>query len=135
MFAAGVFFTAVGVAFVAVEEAMGVEVVFFCTAGVAFGVEVVGVVFFTATGKGFFVPMGVRGFEAALIGVLPVVTGVFFTGVDEVTGFKAGAADTGFLGVVVDVDTGFTGVDVFTAGTLVVDDSALTSFLGFLLTG
>lgn len=47
LFPAGVFFTAVGVALGAVEE-VGVEVVFFCTVVVVFGVDVVGVSFFTA---------------------------------------------------------------------------------------
>lgn len=130
--AAGVFFTAVGVVFAGVEEMGVVEVVFFCTAVVAFGVVVS---FFTATGNGFFVPRGVRGFDAALIGVLLVVTGVFFTGVEETTGFGAEALATGFLGVADGVDTGLAGVEVFAAGTLGVDDSARTSFLGFLLTG
>lgn len=130
--AVGVFFTAVGVVFAGVEEMGVVEVVFFCTVVVAFGVVVS---FFTATGKGFFVPSGVRGFDAALIGVLLVVTGVFFTGVEETAGFGAEVAATGFLGVAEDVETGLTGVAVFAAGTLGVEGSVLTSFLGFLLTG
>lgn len=104
--AVGVFFTAVGVAFAGVED-RGVDVVFFGTAVIAFGVVVS---FFAATGKGFFVPRGVRGFEAALIGVLLVVTGVFFTGVEETAGFGAEVAATGFLGVAEDVETGLTGV-------------------------
>lgn len=123
------------------EEETGVEMDFFSTVfevftvDVAFGVDVIGMSFFTAFGKGFFVPRGVRGFGAALIRVLLAVTGVFFAGVEEVAGLEAEVPDTGRLVVAEVVDTGLAGAEVFSAVALDVDGSALLSFLGFLLTG
>lgn len=83
-------------------------------------------------------PRGVRwrtGFEASLIGVLPAVTGVFFTGVVVDAGLLAEAAVTGFfMGVEVVAGVAFTGVVVVFAG-VEADAPAAFNFLGTLFTG
>ena len=89
-----------------------------------------GASFFTATGRGFLVPMGVRvGCEDVLAGVFVVATGVFFTGVDAVVDLVEATAgvDTGFF---TDVD-----VAVGVLSTGVAADPAEPSFLGFLFAG
>jgi hypothetical protein len=68
------------------------------------------------------------GFEASLTGVLPAVTGVFFTGVVVDTGLLTEAAVTGFfMGVEVVAGVAFAGV--------VADVPAAFNFLGTLFTG
>ena len=129
---------AAGVVFATGEDAAAV-VVFFtgalltALAGCDCAAPVVG---FLRMGRGFVVPRGVRwraGLEASLTGVLPVVTGVFFTGVVVEAGLLAEAAVTGFLTGVEDaVGVAFTGV-VFTG--VEADAPAALSFLGTLFAG
>lgn len=146
---AGVFLTGVAFAGLAVEElALAVAddavvvVVFFAgaeltaLAGLDSAALVAG---FLRIGSGLVVPRGVRvraGFEASLIGVLPAVTGVFFTGVVVDTGLLAEAVVTGFFAGVVEVapEVGFTGAAGVFAG-VAADAPAAFSFLGTLFTG
>jgi hypothetical protein len=116
-----------GVVFAVVEDAAAV--VFFtgvlltALAGWVCAAPVAG---FLRMGSGLVVPSGVRvraGFEASATGVLPAVTGVFFTGVAADAGLLAGVAVTGF----------FTGVVVF-AG-VEADAPAAFSFLGTRFAG
>jgi hypothetical protein len=145
---AGVFLTGVAFAGLAVEELAlavagdAVVVVFFAgaeltaLAGLDCAALVAG---FLRIGSGLVVPRGVRvraGFEASLIGVLPAVTGVFFTGVVVDTGLLAEAVVTGFFAGVVEVapEVGFTGAAGLFAG-VAADAPAAFSFLGTLFTG
>jgi len=130
---------AAGVVFAAGEDVAAVVVVFFtgalltALAGCDCAAPVVG---FLRMGRGFVVPRGVRwraGLEASLTGVLPVVTGVFFTGVVVEAGLLAEAAVAGFFTGVEDAaGVAFTGV-VF-AG-VEADAPAALSFLGTLFAG
>lgn len=132
----GVAFAA-GVVFATGEDA--VAVVFFtgalltALAGCDCAAPVVG---FLRMGRGFVVPRGVRwraGLDASLTGVLPAVTGVFFTGVVVEAGLVADAAVTGFFtGVEVAAGVAFTGV--LFAG-VEADAPAALSFLGTLFAG
>lgn len=127
--AAAGFFTGVG----PVVAFLTVEVVGFAAAGAV----VLGVVFFTATGRGFFVPMGVRaGLEASLTVVFADVTGVFFTGAVEEAGLVADPVGSAFL-VPMGVRTGvaLAGVAVFAGVELDAGVPVELSFRGTFFTG
>lgn len=123
-----VFFTGVESLFAIFGDAVPTFLSFGLAAGVDFD-----------TGRGFFVPMGVRvgaGFEAVLVGVLVAFTGVLVAGgetegVDVVLDVADGSVFFVPIGVL--ADGVLAGVEVFAAGVEVPEVELI--FAGVFLTG